>query len=217
VPIRTNRGRAAVYRRLWGWPMRSPRHLVATLLVFAAAVLFIGLIVPRLTGSDDNPDGGPVSNFGGSSSTLPGSGGTGGQQSGGGAQPGGQPGQPPSTSLPTRLTTQPPSTTSAPAPQEALDVANKWGQAWVNHPQGITNEQWLAGLRPYTTEERIAVMSTVDPANVPDSKLTGPPVTKANYVSSVTVTLPTDHGKLDLSIILTPQGWRVAEYDEQAA
>ena len=32
MPIRTNRGRAAVYRRLWGWPLRSPRHLVVALI-----------------------------------------------------------------------------------------------------------------------------------------------------------------------------------------
>ena len=41
MPIRTNRGRVAVYRKLWGWPMRSPQHLIATALVVLAVVLSI--------------------------------------------------------------------------------------------------------------------------------------------------------------------------------
>jgi hypothetical protein len=41
MPIRTNRGRAAVYRKLWAWPLRSPRHLAMA--AFALAVLAIAL------------------------------------------------------------------------------------------------------------------------------------------------------------------------------
>jgi hypothetical protein len=212
MPIRTNRGRAAVYRRLWGWPMRSPRHLIATLLVIAAVVMFIGLIVPRLTGSDE-PQGGAAANLDGSSApATPPAGGSSGAP---GAGPGAQPAQPGSSSAqPTRLPTPTLTPTSGPAPPEALDVATAWGKAFVNHPPGTTNEQWLAGLRPYTTEERIAVMTTVDPANVPATEVTGPVVTVANYVSSVTVALPTNGGTITLSIIQTPPGWRVAEYEQ---
>lgn len=212
MPIRTNRGRAAVYRRLWGWPMRSPRHLIVSLLVVAAVVIAVGLIVPRLTGSDDSPSAAQQDNLGGSSAPAAPTDGASPGPTGAGQPPAAQPGS--SSALPTRLPEPTLTPTSGPAPPEALDTATLWGKAFVNHPPGTTNEQWLAGLRPYTTEERIAVMSSVDPANVPATEVTGPVVTVANYVSSVTVALPTNGGTVTLSIILTPQGWRVAEYEQ---
>src|SRR4051812_34416773 len=130
MPIRTNRGRVAVYRRLWGWPMRSPRHLIATVLVVFAFVLTIGLIFPRLTGSGGGSAGASASLGPDAGVTQPAVAGG----PGGGAAPGGQttnsPG--PTTSLPTRLSTPPQTPTSAPPAQQALDVANTWAKAWVN-------------------------------------------------------------------------------------
>jgi hypothetical protein len=213
MPIRTNRGRAAVYRRLWGWPMRSPRHLIATVLVIAAVVIAIGLIVPRLTGSDE-PAGGGAANLGGSSAPAAPTDGAAAGPTGAGQPTAAQPGQGSDAAQPTREPTPTLTPTSGPAPPEALDVATAWGKAFVNHPAGISNEQWLNGLRPYTTEERIAVMTSVDPANVPATEVTGPAVTVANYASSVTAAVPTNGGTITLSIIQTPQGWRVAEYEQ---
>ena len=48
MPIRTNRGRAAVYRRLWGWPLRSPRHLAASIIIFVVLVVTLGVIIPKV-------------------------------------------------------------------------------------------------------------------------------------------------------------------------
>jgi hypothetical protein len=207
VPIRTNRGRAAVYRRLWGWPMRSPKHLVVTLVVIAAVVTTIGLIVPRLTGSAASPSTGVIA-----TSTRP--------SGTGAANAGAAPGTAPTTSaaptsLPTRQTTSTQTTVAGPADPQALDVARIWTKAWVTHPEGITNEQWLAGLAPYTTEEYVAaVMSKVDPANIAATEVTGPPAAVTNHGSSVVVTVPTNAGALTLTIILTPRGWRVAQYKQ---
>lgn len=216
MPIRTNRGRAAVYRRLWGWPMRSPRHLVATFLVVFAVVLTIGLLVPRLAGPGHDATGGAAgTDVSGSGSAQPG--GSGGQGSGatpGGAQTTNTPS--PTSSLPTRLTAPTQTPTSAPPNPDALGVAVAWAKAWVNHPQGITNEQWLNALRPYTTEEQLAVMSTVDPANIPATAVTGDPVAKASYTNSVLATVPTNGGALSIRVINTPQGWRVAYYEQAA-
>src|SRR3569833_4694947 len=50
MPIRTNRGRAAVYRRLWGWPLRSPRHLMGTLVFLAILVTALGIVLPKAVG-----------------------------------------------------------------------------------------------------------------------------------------------------------------------
>src|SRR5215470_16242342 len=59
MPIRTNRGRAAVYRRLWGFPLRSPRHLAGTAIAVAVLIIAIGIIVPQLLGNKGG-GGGPA-------------------------------------------------------------------------------------------------------------------------------------------------------------
>lgn len=195
MPIRTNRGRAAVYRRLWGFPLRSPRHLVATVVAVAVLVIGIGVVIPRLLG----PHGGIGPAAAGSSSST----------------------QPVATSdsasspLSTRLTAPLVQPTSAPPSPEALNVAEQFVRAWANHPAGITNAQWLDGLRPYTTEEYLnAQMTTVDPVNIPATKVTGDPAVVASYTSSVQVLVPTDGPKLSVTVSRTSDGWRVSGYDQ---
>ncbi|GLY68220.1 hypothetical protein Atai01_48390 [Amycolatopsis taiwanensis] len=94
-------------------------------------------------------------------------------------------------------------------------MANLWARAWVNHSAGLTPAQWLDGLRPYTTEEYLASkMSTVDPANVPATAVTGDPVVVSSYTSSVQVVIPTNGPKLSITVSRTDAGWRVSEYDQ---
>ncbi|SDN57950.1 hypothetical protein [Allokutzneria albata] len=191
MPIRTNRGRTAVYRRLWGWPLRSPTHFVISLVIVAAAATGIGLLLP------DPP---PQQEQQAQTSTTrpPGSGGTSG----------------PAVTTPPRITTNP---LAAPVPAapaaEALTVAEAWAKAFVNHPDGISEQQWLSGLRPHSTEEQMAVLGTVDPANVPATAVTGKPTAGNSTTSSVEVTVPTDKGSIKLYVIRVPeQGWRVSYY-----
>ncbi len=213
MPIRTNRGRAAVYRKLWGWPMRSPSHLVAILLVVAAVVLTIGILVPQLTGSGDDSGSGAASATTSDTSTT--SGPDGSTSEGGGGSSTGSTGEA-TSDLPTRLPSPTQKPTAAPPSADALAVATAWGKAWVTHPEGTTSDKWLDGLRPYTTEEYLVEMSTVDPANIPATKVTGPPVPRQSYTSSVTANLPTDGGTIAITVIDTPQGWRVAFYEQVA-
>ncbi|HEU5471152.1 MAG TPA: hypothetical protein VFV67_10905 [Actinophytocola sp.] len=201
MPIRTNRGRAAVYRRLWGWPMRSPRHLIATVLIVFAAMLTIGLLMPRLLGSADQPAAGTAG--AGSTAAAPATTG---------------PAAPPTTtvpqtSLPTRISTPTQAPTPAPPAPKALEVATQWATAWVNH-EGVSTEQWLEGLRAYTTEEQLAVMSSVDPRNIAATAVTGKAVATDSYTSSVDVNVPTNGGTVSILVIATPQGWRVAHYEQ---
>ncbi|WP_027942262.1 hypothetical protein [Amycolatopsis taiwanensis] len=196
MPIRTNRGRAAVYRRLWGFPLRSPRHLTGTVVVVAALVIAIGIAVPKLLGHRGGDAPAPAGAQGASSSSQP---------------------APDSTTLPfsTRLTAPLVRPSSAAPNPEALNVANLWARAWVNHSAGLTPAQWLDGLRPYTTEEYLASkMSTVDPANVPATAVTGDPVVVSSYTSSVQVVIPTNGPKLSITVSRTDAGWRVSEYDQ---
>ncbi|OZM75213.1 hypothetical protein CFN78_03375 [Amycolatopsis antarctica] len=195
MPIRTNRGRAAVYRRLWGWPVRSPKHLVGTVIVVAVLVTGLGIAVPKLF-PDREPQG--IAAVGQDREES--------QRQSSQA--------PPSTPMPTRLTSPRESPTPAAPNPQALDVAKKWATAWVNHPAGVTVEQWLAGMKPFTTEEYLPVMSSVDPANVPATKLTGEPTAATSYTSSVEVLIPTDGPRLSITVITTNAGWRVAQYEQ---
>ncbi|CRK61837.1 FIG01033472: hypothetical protein [Alloactinosynnema sp. L-07] len=202
MPIRTNRGRAAVYRKLWGWPMRSPRHLIISACVALIFITAAGIVIPKLTGKADraaaestrsNVRPTPVTRL---------------------STPGAAPAPTAApTSLPTRLTSPPPPPSSAPAAPQALDTATRWAHAWVDHPEGTSVEQWLNRLRPHTTEEYLAVMAKVDPANVPATKVTGPPVAKLSFEKSVEAEVPTDGGVLRITVIRTDQGWRVANYE----
>lgn len=207
MPIRTNRGRAAVYRKVWGWPMRSPTHFVVVLVVVAALILTIGILIPQLTGGNGRTPGGAAAQ---TSSDVPT---TEGVTTTEDQRPGDTEGSG-TTNLPTRIPSPPQRPTSAEPADEALDVAESWGNAWVDHPDDITTEKWLDGLRPFTTEEYLVEMASVDPANIPATKVTGRPKAIDSYTSSVTVELPTDGGDLAITVIDTPQGWRVAFYEQ---
>lgn len=198
MPIRTNRGRVAVYRRLWGWPLRSPRHLVGAVVVLIVLIVGLGIALPKLL---------PAGGSGGDANAEPGA------DVSSTARPSG-PGAAPSSPLPTRLTSPRESPTPAAASPDALHVAGQWAGAWVNHPDGARPEQWLEGLRPYTTEEYLPVMESVDPANITATKVTGEPTAGTSYTSSVEAIVPTDGPKLSITVIRTSAGWRVSQYEQ---
>jgi hypothetical protein len=208
MPIRTNRGRAAVYRRLWGWPLRSPRHLVSTLVgLFVVAIAIAIVAAHASTSAKPTAGGGPSSGVVITSeaptplTTAPAGAGL------------GSTGATISPSV-TRLASPPETPVSAPPPPAALQVIDAWGRAWVNHPVGMTNAQWLAQLKPYTTSEFLPQMSSVDVANIDATEITGAPKATKSYVGSVEALLPTNAGKLDIVAISTPQGWQVSSYME---
>jgi len=100
------------------------------------------------------------------------------------------------------------------APRAALTAATRWTEAWARHPAGATAQTWVNGLRPYTTDEYLGVLSTVDPANVPATRVTGP--ARAVLVSprSVRVEVPTDAVDLVVLVVNTVgTEWKVAGYD----
>ena len=49
MPIRTHRGRSAVYRQVWGWPLRSPRHLAAALVGLLAVAVVLAAVLSALS------------------------------------------------------------------------------------------------------------------------------------------------------------------------
>jgi len=101
----------------------------------------------------------------------------------------------------------------ATAPSTALSVAARWVAAWVDHPQGITSQRWVDGLRPFTTDEYLGVLTGVDPANIPASKVTGEPRPVRVAARSLQVDVPTNALTLRVLVVETEDGWRVAGYD----
>ncbi|MEJ2862699.1 hypothetical protein [Actinomycetospora flava] len=191
MPIRTRRGRAAAYRALWEWPLHSPARLFLVVVVVIA--LAVGL--SYLSGSL----GGPGHDTGRALGPAP------------SASPGtatAAPGQPTVTEL------RPQSLPLSAAPPVALAVAERWTQAWATHPPGTTPAQWSAGLAPYTTDEYLAVLASVDPANVPGTRVTGPPQAVDVRPEAVRVQVPTDAVRLELLLVqVGPGDWRVSGYD----
>jgi hypothetical protein len=200
MPIRTNRGRAAVYRRLWGWPLRSPRHLITTVVGLVVLVIVIATGVNHLHRSPTNPG-----RTAGLSTGAPGS----------GIDMGTSSGVPTGTTPPqTRLAGPPETPVSVPPAPAALATINSWAQAWVNHPVGMTTQQWLAQLQPYTTPEFLqGEMSSVDITNIPATAVTGIPVVVHSYSDSVEATVATNGGTLDITAVNTGAGWQVSAYN----
>lgn len=198
MPIRTNRGRAAVYRRLWGAPMRSPRHLAITVGLLVVLVSVIGFVLPRVGPGDDR-----VRTAGEDTPAAV-------------VPPTNRVADPLTTSAPpeTRLTEDPLTPTSAPASPQALSVAEKWAAAFVDHPEGVTVEEWLKKLAPYTTEEYLPVLRSVDPSRIDARRVTGKATSVSSYTSSVDAKVPTDGKALLITVIATDSGWRVASHDQ---
>ncbi|MGH3898448.1 MAG: hypothetical protein ACRDTA_09365 [Pseudonocardiaceae bacterium] len=191
MPIRTHRGRAAVYRTFWGWPLRSPVHLTVTVTALVAIAVAVGLVLPDSRGSSpvraapsSSPRATPLPpapHLGG----VPGAVAT---------------GHPPAPSF------------RAPAPAAALTVARSWVQAFVTVPKGISSARWVEQLRPYTTDELVPELRSVDPANVPAAKIIGEPRTVSSSARSAEVDVPTTVVMVRLLLVATPEGWRVAGY-----
>jgi hypothetical protein len=100
------------------------------------------------------------------------------------------------------------------APQAALGVAQRWATAWADHPAGTTGAQWSDRLRPYTTDEYLPVLASVDPGNIPSSRVTGAPRAVEVRPDSVRVQVPTDAVTLQLLLVqVGADDWRVAGYD----
>ncbi|PVZ11139.1 hypothetical protein [Actinomycetospora cinnamomea] len=190
MPIRTRRGRAAAYRALWEWPLHSPARLflvLAAVVAIAAGISWIGGAV-----GGPEPTGGAL---GPATTAAPGT-----------VAP--APGAPPVTELRPRILPL------SAAPPVALAVAERWTRAWATHPPGTTPQQWSAGLAPYTTEEYLAVLAEVDPANVPGNAVTGPPEAVEVRPEAVRVQVPTDAVRLELLLVqVGPGDWRVSGYD----
>lgn len=197
MPIRTPRGRAAAYRPIWQWPLRSPARLTATVVVVLAVAFGVTLGLTALRGPQPatagaRPTAGPTAAVPGTTAGPRTSG-----TSGTSAAPSSEPSPLPLTA----------------APSDALVAVERWSRAWVRPPAGISDRQWLDNLRPLTTDQYLGVLSAVDPQNIPATKVTGKAVAVRVADRNVQAEVPTDALKLRVLVVETEQGWRVAGYD----
>jgi hypothetical protein len=202
VPIRTPRGRAAAYRPIWQWPLRSPARLGLTLAGVVAIAVGVSLAIGALGGTA--PGTGLLST---------------GASSDGGTRAGsrstaGAVATPAPTLLPPAADPAPSTLPLSEAPAAAIDLAARWSAAWLRPAAGTTGAQWLEGLRPYTTEEYLSTLTNVDPANVPATRVTGEARPVRVAAGSVQVEVPTDAVTLLVLVVETDTGWRVAGHDQ---
>jgi hypothetical protein len=188
VPIRTRRGRAAAYRAIWEWPLHSPARLIACLAGLVVVIAVVSTLAGHLAPRGPRGDGAlaPVR---------------------------------PSVSAGTAAPAAPPELTPvtlplSSVPPAAITVATRWTQAWATHPPGTTPDRWSAGLAPFTTPEYLGVLSSVDPSNVPGTRVTGPAQAVEVRPDAVRVQVPTDAARLELLLVqVGPGDWRVSGYD----
>ncbi len=204
MPIRSPRGRAAAYRAVWQWPLRSPARLAVT-----AAVVFAGVVGVSTALTALNPPAPEAAASTSSSATT----GSGTPRAAPSSTPR-EPRIPAPTALPPVSEPTPSSLPLSSAPAAALQVASTWASAWVRPAEGTTAEQWLEGLRSTTTEEYLGVLATVDPAAIPATRVTGEPRPVSVAANSVEVEMATDALTLLVLVVRTEAGdWRVSGYD----
>ncbi|MCE0768723.1 hypothetical protein LWC35_38385 [Pseudonocardia kujensis] len=193
MPIRSPRGRAAAYRAVWAWPLRTPLRLGVTVLVVLALAVLVSLAVGALR----PPAQAPAAQRSGTTTTT-------------GVR---APASPTPTALPPVAALTPTTLPLSAAPAEALQVAQNWAAAWATHPAGTTNQQWVDGLIPYTTPEYVGTLTGVDPANIPATRVTGSATATQVSPASVVADVPTDALTLQVTVVDTEAGWRVSGYD----
>lgn len=194
MPVRSPHGRAAAYRTLWQWPLRSPARLAGTVVAVLALAVAVSVGITAVGG-------------GTGAGRAPGSAAAGSRPAPGGPAP------PTATVLPPVPDLKPATLPLSKAPAAALDVARRWSKAWVRPAAGLTAQQWLDGLRPLTTDEYLGVLGAVDPANIPATRVTGSPRPVQVAARSVQVQVPTDGPTLLMLVVSTESGWRVAGYE----
>lgn len=204
MPIRTDRGRAVVYRRFWGWPLHSPRRLALTTL--GAAATGIGIAVLTSLGAPRKPTGAvmrPIPATGRASTPL--------------RPPASTPTHPGSATVTSSAAVIPPAANTIGASRDAAQTARAFAARWVTHPPGMTGPQWAAQLAPFVVPEYLAILESVDPSTIPATAVTGDPTIRTTSAAVAEATVPTDAGAIQLVLLTQPDGtWRVRSYDQTA-
>lgn len=113
-------------------------------------------------------------------------------------------------SVPTPESPAPPVT--SPGAAEPGQVATDFTRAWLHH-DGVSAEQWRAGLARYATAALLDKLTGVDPAGVPAQRMTGPVVVHSRGATFVEAVVPVDSGSVRLRLLATGGRWLVDGVD----
>ena len=125
----------------------------------------------------------------------------------------------PNTALP-RATQEPagsdqpqPGTRPAPPPlPQAVATATRFAAAWAR--PDLPADRWWNGVAPWCEQRFAALLRTVDPANIPARRVTGPPRPAAGHQPGlITYTVPTDAGTLTVTVAALAGTWQVTNND----
>ncbi|MFE9187854.1 hypothetical protein ACFYMB_31500 [Micromonospora haikouensis] len=94
------------------------------------------------------------------------------------------------------------------ADPEAVAAATRFVQAWAR--SGLPAGRWLAGVQPLAIPAYAEQLTTVDPANVPASRITGPGRVSSAVTNRTEVDVPTDAGVLRVTVVRSGGRWLVA-------
>lgn len=184
------------FGRIWRWPLHSPRRFFSCLLVLVMLIALSNMILgghSRLPPADR--DATTASPSATPAADLPT------DLSAGLANP--------SPSLPEIIPSVSPRSPAPGAAQQAANVADAFTKAWADHNRPAAD--WWARVSKYADPEFAAQLKSTDPANVPASKVTGPPHPVAVYYASASVEVPTDAGIVIVEVVNNGHTWLVTD------
>jgi len=106
----------------------------------------------------------------------------------------------------------PPPPVTSPGAAPPADVAANFARAWLKH-DGVSGDQWRAGLQKYATKSLLEKLQDTDPAGVPARQMTGPVTFEQQETAVVVAVIPLDSGTLRLTVVATDGRWLVDGVD----
>lgn len=171
--------------QVWRWPMHSPRRLFGTL---AFLIVVIAGLTALTTVTSGRPTAAPATAT---------------------SSPAGGP--PAASPTDTETETAEPSPTGSKDYGQALDVARQFVTAWASHPGDF--QVWYASVAVHATDDYARRLATVDPDNVPATKVSGAlRLTDTGGMNRTEVAVPTDKGLVSVTMLQDRDGsWRVSD------
>lgn len=175
----------AIWGRALRWPLWSWRNLTIT----AAVVLAVMATLGRLTASPRASTAAATTATAATATASP---------------------TVPATATPT--TPASPSSAPGAAPTPPSDVhspvasAAAFAAAWARTT--LSGPAWLAGLKPWATASLLSSLDGTDPRQVPATRVTGDAALVRTTATSATVSVPTDGGRISVTLVRTGGTWK---------
>jgi hypothetical protein len=99
-----------------------------------------------------------------------------------------------------------------PAIEPYADAAIAFTNAWAHREPNESTDEWIARLKPHATPELLSALRTTDPANLPDTKVGGPPHARFVSESSALLAVPLANGETVAVTVIADSGtWQVTD------